>query len=367
MGSLDGISFWGVYDIAGNAREWCYNEGDKDQRFILGAGWNDPVENYNLAFTQSALDRSLSNGFRCIKELSGDTTYDKLTGVIDLDFRDYNREKPVNNETFTIFLRQYAYDHSALNPKVTKVSDSGLWNLEKIDMDAAYNKERLTVYLFLPKNTKPPYQTIIFFPGSSVFFERSFIKDKGWSERVFDFLLKSGRAVLFPVIKGSYERGGEFESVLPEESILYKNHVISWTQDVSRSLDYLETRNDIVHEKFGFFSFSWGSTVAPIVCAVEKRINTAVLHAPGFMMQKTLLEVDLLNFVPHVKIPVLMLNGRNDATFPLDVSQKPMFNLLGTNAKEKKMIIYEGGHLVPRSKLIKESLFWFDKYMGVAK
>ena len=60
---------------------------------------------------------------------------------------------------------------SALNPKVTMISDSGFWKLEKIDMDAAYHKERLTAYLFLPKNTKPPYQTIVFFPGSSVFFD----------------------------------------------------------------------------------------------------------------------------------------------------------------------------------------------------
>ena len=29
VGSLDGISSWGVYDIAGNAREWCLNESDK--------------------------------------------------------------------------------------------------------------------------------------------------------------------------------------------------------------------------------------------------------------------------------------------------------------------------------------------------
>src|SRR4030095_7249801 len=36
VATLDGISFWGVYDIAGNAREWCYNEGYNGQRFILG-------------------------------------------------------------------------------------------------------------------------------------------------------------------------------------------------------------------------------------------------------------------------------------------------------------------------------------------
>jgi len=368
VGSLDGISWWGVYDIAGNAREWCVNEGYKGQRFILGAGWNDPPENYGIGSMQQALDRSLSNGFRCIKILSGDTTYEKLCDVLSPDFRDYNKEKPVNNEAFTILLRQYAYDHTALNQKVTVISDSGIYRLEKIDLDAAYNQEHYSAYLYLPKNTKPPYQTVVFFPGGSVFSERNFLKDTWWSKRAFDFVLKSGRAVLLPIIKGSYDRGPAPHSVLlPEETIFYKNYVISWTQDISRSLDYLQTRNDIAHDKFGFFSFSWGSTVAPIVCAVEKRIHAAVFHAPGFTMQKTFPEVDVLNFLPHVQIPVLMLNGKNDAAFPPETTQKPIYNLLGTVEKDKRMIIYPGGHLVPRTDLMKESLAWFDKYLGPVK
>ena len=155
--------------------------------------------------------------------------------------------------------------------------------------------------------------------------------------------------------------------LLPEESILYKNQVVFWTQDVSRSMDYLETRNDIVHDKFGFFTFSWGSTVAPVVCAVEKRIHAAVLHAPGFMMHKMLPEADPLNFLPRVQIPLLMLNGENDAAFPLEATRNPMYNLLGTPEKDKNIIRYPGGHLVSRTELMKESLFWFDKYLGPVK
>ena len=47
--------------------------------------------------------------------------------------------------------------------------------------------------------------------------------------------------------------------------------------------------------------------------------------------------------------------------------QKPMFNLLSTPVKDKKIIIYEGGHLVLKSELMKESLLWFDKYLGAVK
>ena len=38
--------------------------------------------------------------------------------------------------------------------------------MEKVSFDAAYGKERITAYLFLPKNSSPPFQTIVYFPGS---------------------------------------------------------------------------------------------------------------------------------------------------------------------------------------------------------
>lgn len=59
-----------------------------------------------------------------------------------------------------------------------------------------------------------------------------------------------------------------------------------------------------------------------------------------------------------------MLNGRHDFFFPLETSQRPFFERLGTPAADKKWLVYEGGHDVPRTELIKESLSWFDKYLG---
>jgi len=366
VGSMDGISNWGVFDIAGNAREWCFNESDKKgQRFILGGGWNDPTYAYNDGYIQSMFDRSVTNGFRCMVEFPGDSTIDQLSGKVEFAFRDYTVEKPVDNETFSIFLRQYTYDRFPLHPDVHMVSDSGLWKIEKIELDAAYNEERFTTYLFYPKNFSPPFQTVVFFPGSGVIFQRKF--NPLITTRAFDFLLKSGRAVLYPILKGTFERGDELDSDLQEESKFYKDHVISWVQDISRSLDYLETRNDIVHGKFGYYGFSWGSAMGGVVCAVETRFKAAVYHVGGLVMQTTYPEVDPLNFFPRVKIPVIMLNGKNDTFFPLETSQKPMFKLLGTPEKDKKIIIYEGGHLVPRQELMKESISWFDKYLGEVK
>lgn len=101
-----------------------------------------------------------------------------------------------------------------------------------------------------------------------------------------------------------------------------------------------------------------------IIPAVEPRIKAVVLHVGGMEMNKSLPEVDQLNFLPRVKQPVLMLNGKHDLFFPMESSQKPMFNFLGTDPAKKKIIIYEAGHLVPRPELIKETLAWFDQYLG---
>jgi pimeloyl-ACP methyl ester carboxylesterase len=104
-----------------------------------------------------------------------------------------------------------------------------------------------------------------------------------------------------------------------------------------------------------------------IIPAVEKQIKAIVLYVGGMEMTKTLPESDQINFLPRVIQPVLMLNGKYDMYFPVETSQKPMFDLLGTPAKDKKIIIYDTGHLVPRTDLIKEILAWYNKYLGPVK
>ena len=78
-------------------------------------------------------------------------------------------------------------------------------------------------------------------------------------------------------------------------------------------------------------------------------------------------EADSFNYLPRVTAPVLMLNGKYDHMSPLESSQKPYFALLGTSADRKRHFIYEGGHFVPHTQLIAQSLAWLDKYLGEVK
>ena len=137
-----------------------------------------------------------------------------------------------------------------------------------------------------------------------------------------------------------------------------------WVKDFSRTIDYLETRSDIDVDKIAYYGISWGGAMGSIVPAVEKRIKVNILIVAGLNMQKSLPEVDQIQYLPRISIPTLMLNGKYDFFFPYESSQKPFFKLLGTPDKDKKLIISEGSHSYPRVEMIKEVLSWLDNYFG---
>lgn len=365
VGSSDGYSNFGIYDLAGNAREWCFNGSNQaGQRYVLGGGWNDPTYSFNDSYTQSAFDRSVANGFRCMKELPGDTNMSALIGEIAPLFRDYKSEKPVDDRTFALYLNQFMYDKSPLESQVEKTMESDIAKIEKITFDAAYNNERMQVWVYLPKDIEPPYQTVVYFPGSNAIYATEFNPESLW---YIDFILKSGRALVYPIYKGTNERHSELNSDLPNESVMYKDHVTMWIKDFSRTIDYLETRPDIQADKIAYLGWSWGGYMGGIIPAVEKRVKAVVLNVGGMVMNKSLPEVDQLNYLPRVTQPILMLNGKHDMFFPIETSQKPMYGFLGTADKDKKRIVYEAGHLVPRTDFVKETLKWYDQYLGQAK
>ena len=117
-----------------------------------------------------------------------------------------------------------------------------------------------------------------------------------------------------------------------------------WTKDFSRTIDYLEVREDLDVDNIAFFGMSWGGITGGVIPAVEKRIKTVILTVGGLTQQTSLPEVDQLNYLPRIKQPFLMLNGKYDYFFPYESSQVPMFQMLGTPPANKKHIISETTH-----------------------
>ncbi|HEY7055305.1 MAG TPA: hypothetical protein VH458_02210, partial [Vicinamibacterales bacterium] len=81
-------------------------------------------------------------------------------------------------------------------------------------------------------------------------------------------------------------------------------------------VDYLETRPDVDSKRLAFYGLSLGAQLAPVYLAIEPRFRTGVLLSGGFETWTIPPETDPVNFVTHVKQPVLMVNGRDDFDLP---------------------------------------------------
>ncbi|MDX1591333.1 MAG: dienelactone hydrolase family protein, partial [Balneolaceae bacterium] len=208
---------------------------------------------------------------------------------------------------------------------------------------------------------------VIYFPGSAALFRTN---SQNFSEYyefpVFlSFLVNNGRAVFFPVYKGTFERGVDMDvmPILSNGTNAYTDYLIQVVKDYRRSLDYLETRNDIDDQKFAFYGMSWGGWMGTIIPAVEERLKANILLAGGMFSQGQP-EAEQINYVTRVDIPTLMLNGRYDSTRPYDTSIKPLFDLLGTPEEQKKLVVYDTDHIPPKVEYIKEILDWLDLHLG---
>ena len=348
--------------MAGNVKEWCWNNSAA-KRYILGGAWNEPVYMFTDADAQLPFSRSPTYGFRCIKTDRAEDLYAGVTGEAAAPSRDLRNVPPVSDAVFRAWQSMYSFDHGHLDSRVDAVDDSSSeWRVEKVSYAAAYGDERIPAYLFLPRQTKPPYQVIVFFPGSGVINQRS-DPNAAYFDRV-NFIMRSGRAMLYPIFKSTHTRGDVITNDYPSTTAVWRDHMVMWSKDVGRSIDYLQTRPDIDKDKIGYMGYSWGAGMAPLFLAVEPRLSLALLNVGGFYLQAALPEADPVNFAPRVKVPVVMLNGRFDFFFPTDTSQEPMFNALGTPAEHKRRVVYDASHTIPRNEQIKEFVGWMDKYWG---
>jgi len=134
---------------------------------------------------------------------------------------------------------------------------------------------------------------------------------------------------------------------------LQRQVLVDWRKDVGRSIDYLETRDDIDKTRIAYLGVSQGSAYGVILAALEDRFKAVVLLDGGMFQQTTnLAGLDQVDFAPRLTKPVLMVNGRYDATFPHDSAQLPLFRMLGTPAADKRHVVFDTPHLRATSMIV---------------
>ena len=219
----------------------------------------------------------------------------------------------------------------------------------------------MILHLNLPTTGKAPYKAVIYFPGGACWYQPEFTLNpvvEPWVEAI----PKSGRALITPVYSDTFERGGGDPARLTQKKPL--DRLSEWIKDLERTIDYLETREDIDTQNIAYIGMSMGAFLGPILAPNVDRIKSLILVSGCIRLPAAFPKPRGL-FQPWVKIPTLMLNGRFDYVWPVDTHQKPLFELMGTPPEHKKHVIYKAGHLpLPRGPMLKEILAWLDKYQG---
>jgi dienelactone hydrolase len=358
-GKYPAVTAGGAFDMGGNAREWCWNSTGSN-RFILGGSWRDPAYQFASPDAQDPFNRALENGFRTARYITPPEP--EYLADIPQTSRDYAKEKPVSDEVFRGYQALYKYEHVPPDGRIESTdATSPDWVRERVTYDSGHGSERMPAVLFLPKNTPPPYQTVVYFPGSGAFLYSDSRHDLVAFYQL-DYLIRGGRAVLCPVYEGTYERRTN-PNLTPLQS---RDREIDWSKEVERSFDYLDTRTDIDRSKLAFLGFSLGVNTALRLSVYPSRVKTVLILSGGLANRPMAPETDTINFAPRLKVPVLLLNGRYDFTYPLEEFQRPLYRQLGTPETDKKLVLLEYAHNVGAlpNQMRTEVLSWLDRYLG---
>jgi dienelactone hydrolase len=181
-------------------------------------------------------------------------------------------------------------------------------------------------------------------------------------------VVSSGRALVYPVYKSTYERSDALTSPAASPTAFYRDHMLQWSRDLGRTIDYIETRPDLDARRIALYGASWGAKLVPLLAAVEDRVRVGIMVGGGLGPRERrgdiMPEANPINFAPYLRQPMLMVNGRYDFLFPLESSQRSLFDLLGSPAQDKRHVVFDTGHTPPNDLLTKEVLDWLDRYLG---
>jgi formylglycine-generating enzyme required for sulfatase activity len=318
-----GISPYGCYNMAGNVPEWCLNSRG-DEFLTAGGSWRDPPYLFG-------------------------------------DYGAFPTYEATSEASFRSWLPHYRYDKAPLNEKIEEIVETPDWRRERISYNGVHD-ERTLAYLFLPKNSKPPFQVINYIPGTSSFASVTIPQSVDFMAQPH---IKAGRAVFAVVLRGYVERKDPlYVRVRDGTSVRFREQLVHWATEIRRGLDYLETRSDVDAQKIAFWNVSISSFV--VFAAVEPRYRSVIFEGDGMPKEwlKFLPEANPIFFVSHIRAPKLMLNGRYDEQWPFQSAIQPLYKLL---REPKRLEVCECGHIPPPQVSVPIINSWLDETLGTVQ
>ena len=312
-GTYQGIGRFDVYDLAGNVKEWCWNEDSNGHRCLRGGAWDESSYRFTDIDFASPWSRSHKHGFRCVKYLKeGVPPIASLEPWVPETGRPHD---PTVRVPLDQLIEWYEYDDQApLHAEYVKPEShlSDQFDRETVRIDTAYN-DRFDVHLFRPIVKQDTYETIVWSPGLAAWLSTDFDHVDNTELEIISRLVATGRMIAYPVCEGMYERGNGEHPV--HDLYRFKDLQVAGAKDVARTVDYLHTRSDVDHDRLVFMGYSAGAITSPRILVTKPNFRAAVLVTGGYPPRVVGPEravYDPYQFTPHINIPVLMINGKTD-------------------------------------------------------
>ncbi|MCJ7628691.1 MAG: SUMF1/EgtB/PvdO family nonheme iron enzyme, partial [Longimicrobiales bacterium] len=331
-----GLSPYGAYAMAGNVREWTANASD-DGFIAMGGSWQDPPYVFSAIAAPEGLFASPALGFRCVLRTGSAEVHG--TGRIELARRSPSYQ-PVDEATYRSFLAHYRYDPVDLEPETLETLETEDWTRLTVRFNGV-GQDPILAYLYLPAGAAPPYQTMVFIPGGGAFFGDPI---DGQAEWLLGANIRAGRAVFSVVMNGMVGREWPPGTGFPgSNTVGFRDLMVLHSTELSLGLDYLETRDDIDMDRLAYVGLSWGAGSRAALAAIDDRWDAVIFVGGGIdeRLHPTVPEALNVNFIPYIRVPKLLLNGRQDEEHPWLTRALPFWELL-REPKELVLVDNEG-------------------------
>jgi len=334
-----GLSPYGAYAMAGNVREWTANAAG-DGFIAMGGSWQDPPYVFSSIATPEGLFASPGLGFRCV--LRTGSAEAQGAGPIELARRSPSYE-PVDEATYRSFLAHYRYDPVELDPETLETLETEDWARLTVRFNGV-GDDSILAYLYLPVGVTPPYQTMVFLPGLGAFFGHPIDVQAEW---LLGANIRAGRAVFSVVMDGMVGREWPPGRGFPDSNTVgFRDLMVLHSTELSLGLDYLETRDDIDMDRLAYVGLSWGAGSRAVFAAIDDRWDAVIFVGGGIdeRVQPTVPEALNVNFIPYIRVPKLLLNGRQDEEHPWLTRALPFWELL---SEPKELVLADNEGHVP--------------------
>jgi eukaryotic-like serine/threonine-protein kinase len=279
-----GLGPWGTLNAAGNVREWVWNFAG-DEALALGGAWPDYPATYSLAYTTPPMHRSPEYGVRLMHLLADAPLDAELLAPIKLSLDSpLARREPVSDDAFAAMRFQYTATHrTPTSVEIEQIAQTDAWVVDEVQLRFA-NAETFTLYIVRSRDHRGALQPIVYGPAGdaagSAKPNRAILDQMS----VADFVVNGGRALVWPIWAGTYERFESMPTDADGRAEQQRRVPVAWHHDLVTTLDYLATRNDIDAQRIGYFGFSYGSIfIAPPLLAIEGRLKAAALIDAGVL------------------------------------------------------------------------------------